>query len=245
MADIVRERFDGLLERVSNETAIDACIEIICSALKVDYVTYHLGFHEGKAIDSPFVKTNYPGEWVREYLVKSFVDFDPVARVGFNRALPCFWSDLNWNDHQAQEVARSAEGYGIGLSGYLVPVTDRRRRRAMINYSSNMADPQWRLYVADHAELLAELGEILHRHAILEIYGREDDRPALSPREIECLSWVVQGKDAATIALILDLSEHTVRDYCKSARHKLGCATLYQAIHKATLLRLIDTDSVL
>ncbi|MEM9677668.1 MAG: LuxR family transcriptional regulator [Pseudomonadota bacterium] len=244
MDGIVREKHDDLLERVSEETNIGRCIQIICNDLAIDFVTYHMGFNEGKKIDTPFVRTNYPAEWVREYLVKNFVELDPVAQAGFQRTLPCLWSDLDWSSDAALTVATSAIDHGIGSSGYMVPITDRRQRKAMVNYSSTSDCSTWARFVKEHASLLAELAEILHRHAILDIYGREDEKPSLSPREIECLSWMVQGKDAATIAGILNISEHTVRDYYKSAKHKLGCATLYQAIHKATLLRLIDGDVV-
>jgi len=244
MKSLLRGEHDELLERVSEEKSINHCIALMCDALPIDFVTYHLGFHEGKQIDTPFVRTNYPAEWVREYLVRNFVELDPVAKAGFQRSLPCLWSDLDWSGSDAQAVAESALAHGIGGAGYMVPVTDRNKRRAMVNYSARGECEPWIEFVKDHTHLLADLAEVLHRHAIVEMYGREDERPALSPREVECLSWVVQGKDAATIALILQISEHTVRDYCKSAKHKLGCATLYQAIHKATLLRIIDEDVV-
>jgi len=242
MTTLLREDHDDLLEKVSDEPSIDRCIALICSEFEIDFVTYHLSFQEGKQIDTPFVRTNYPAEWVREYLVRNFVEMDPVAQAGFQRTLPCLWSDLDWSSEQAQLVAKSAQNHGIGSAGYMVPVTDRLQRRAMVNYSSKGPCESWVAFIKNHAIVLAELAEILHRHAIIEMYGSADERPALSPREAECLTWVAQGKDAATIGLILKISEHTVRDYCKSAKHKLGCATLYQAIHKATLLRIIDHE---
>ena len=80
---------------------------------------------------------------------------------------------------------------------------------------------------------------MFHRRALVELYKGENI-PSLSPRELECLSWTTQGKDANTIAAILEISEYTVRDYLKSARQKLGCATIAQAVYQATRLRLIN-----
>ena len=42
--------------------------------------------------------------------------------------------------------------------------------------------------------------------------------------------------------MILGISEHTVRDYCKSAKYKFGCATIIQAVHEATKQRLLDLE---
>ena len=78
-----------------------------------------------------------------------------------------------------------------------------------------------------------------NRKALLHLHS-EDRRPPLSPREIECLSWTAQGKDASTISEILEISEHTVRDYLKSAKYKLSCGTIAQAVFEATKLRLIN-----
>ena len=233
---------DQLLEAINENDDMVSCINVICSEMGINFVTYHLAFHEGKEIDSPYVKTNYPGEWVRQYLIMNYVEVDPVAEIGFSRALPCFWSDLDWSSAGAESFQQDAIKHGVGQSGYTIPLTDRKRRRAMVNFASTMEPDEFVKKIDGDADLYAECAEILHRKAILDLYGQEDERPALSPRELQCLYWVAQGKDAGAIAIILGISEHTVRDYCKSAKHKLGCASLFQAIHKATMLRLIDSE---
>jgi DNA-binding CsgD family transcriptional regulator len=61
----------------------------------------------------------------------------------------------------------------------------------------------------------------------------------LSPRERECLQWIAEGKTYWECAMILGLSEHTVRCYLESARHKLGAANNSHAVNiagKADLL---------
>jgi len=238
------DEYDRFFDLLSSMPDINACIDAICSEFDIQFVTYHLAFHEGKAIDSPYVKTNYPSNWVSQYLTNEYIDIDPVAQSGFKRALPCLWSDLDWSTAEAIKFQEEAEKHGIGSQGYLIPITDRRRRRAIVNFAAAIDSPQWPEKIQSIFELLQECAEILHRKAIVDLYGRDDERPALAPREIQCLTWVAQGKDAYSIGLILGISEHTVRDYCKSAKHKLGCASLFQAIHKATMLRLIDPDSI-
>ena len=69
------------------------------------------------------------------------------------------------------------------------------------------------------------------------IFG--ENRPHLTERELECLRWISAGKDASEIAVILNISPHTTRDYLKSARYKLDCVTSAQAVSKAVALGLL------
>ncbi|MEE9315394.1 MAG: LuxR family transcriptional regulator [Rhizobiaceae bacterium] len=232
--------YDHLLEKLSNMPDILSCIEEMCGVFEINFITYHLAFHEGKAIDTPYVKTNYPANWVRQYLIMNYVDVDPVAQSGFRRALPCLWSDFDWDKPDIIPFATDAEKHGVGSAGYMIPISDRHHRRAMVNFSSALPTDIWAKKIQQIAPVLGECAELLHRKAVVDLYGKEDPHPPLSPRELECLSLVANGGNAKSIANKLEISAHTVRDYCKSARHKLGCATLFQAIHMATMERLIN-----
>jgi DNA-binding CsgD family transcriptional regulator len=86
---------------------------------------------------------------------------------------------------------------------------------------------------------LINLAHAVHHVALDEIYADREPLPQLSPREIECLKWTAAGKAHTDIAIILDLSEHTIRGYLKDARIKLDCVTLAQAVSKAASLGLI------
>jgi DNA-binding CsgD family transcriptional regulator len=85
-----------------------------------------------------------------------------------------------------------------------------------------------------------DLAHVLHKKAIIELFGDEDPVPILSPRELETLHWSAQGKDYKEISAIIGISEHTVRTYMRSARYKLNCANMSQAVAKALKLNLID-----
>lgn len=52
----------------------------------------------------------------------------------------------------------------------------------------------------------------------------------LSPREVDCLRWVAQGKTNWEIATILDISENTVRFHLKNAFRKLDASTRGAAV---------------
>lgn len=239
MSEKIEERQDELLLKVVDEPDIDKALHLACTALGVRHMVYHLAHNVGLPIDSPFVRTTYSPEWVARYLLNNYVEDDPVVRRGFRSSLPFFWSDLTIETPIQQTILVEAISNGVGELGYSVPITDKSGRRALFSVNHSGDPGKWRKLVAQNAELLAELGQILHRKALLHLHT-EDRRPPLSPREIECLTWTAQGKDAPTIADILEISDHTVRGYLKSAKYKLSCGTIAQAVFEASKLRLIN-----
>ncbi|RUM23042.1 DNA-binding protein [Rhizobium vallis] len=70
---------------------------------------------------------------------------------------------------------------------------------------------------------------------------RPEDGPSetLTRREIECLRWSAAGKSSEEIAIILDLSSHTVVGYLKSAMRKLDSVNRMQAVARAFRYRLL------
>ncbi|TAX31374.1 helix-turn-helix transcriptional regulator [Rhizobium leguminosarum] len=71
--------------------------------------------------------------------------------------------------------------------------------------------------------------------------GNLEDGPSetLTRREIECLRWSAAGKSSDEIAIILDLSSHTVAGYLKSATRKLDSVNRMQAVARAFRYRLL------
>lgn len=79
--------------------------------------------------------------------------------------------------------------------------------------------------------------EFLDLHARYKV--TEQPLESLSSREIECLRWSAAGKSSEEIAIILDLSPHTVVGYLKSAMRKLDSVNRMQAVARAFRYRLL------
>jgi DNA-binding CsgD family transcriptional regulator len=60
--------------------------------------------------------------------------------------------------------------------------------------------------------------------------------PEISEREAEVLQLVADGGTAASVALALHLSIHTVRSHIRNARRKLKSTTISQAVAVAIML---------
>lgn len=70
-------------------------------------------------------------------------------------------------------------------------------------------------------------------------FSKEGPRERLSARELECLRWSAAGKSSEEIAMILNISGHTVVSYLKSAMRKLDAVNRMQAIARACRFRLL------
>ena len=64
-------------------------------------------------------------------------------------------------------------------------------------------------------------------------------RPNLSPREVDAITLLALGYGRAQVAQSLAISEHTLRVYIESARHKLGAINTVHAVARAMTLGLI------
>lgn len=206
----------------------------------VAHVTYHHAqtITRGTAVDAPFVRTTYPDSWVARYLLKGYVSIDPIVREGLLRQLPFDWTEVDVGP-ECFELFADFQKSGLSPNGYSIPVIDKVSRRALVSFNAHPHVTDWTGYVQRHQQDWAELAHTLHRKAVVELYGDKDPLPQISPRELETLYWIGQGKESKDIAIILAISEHTVRTYMRSVRFKLDCANLSQAVAKAMSLRLI------
>jgi DNA-binding HTH domain-containing proteins len=63
-----------------------------------------------------------------------------------------------------------------------------------------------------------------------ELIGRSGVVADLTDREIECLSWIGEGKTSDEIALIIGISRNTVNNYITSIMNKTGARTRSEAV---------------
>lgn len=226
---------DAISALVAEAADVQAACRALRDRLGVAHVTWHLMVNTGAPLDNPQVRTTYPATWVSHYLLNGFARIDPVVRHGLTAAAPFFWADLS-PDAEGARVLADAQAAGIPLAGLSVPHADGAGRRSLLSVVLEDAD-RARLFAL--APVLAGLAPALHDRGLGESAPADRPVPHLSPRELECLRWVAQGKSHAEIAVILGLSPHTVRGYLKTLRQQLGCVSLAQAVTQATRLRLL------
>jgi len=216
---------------------MEVVVEKLRDLLLVDHVVYHSSKLGASPSVDPYIRLTYPASWIKRYLQMGYVDIDPVVREGFRRTLPFNWNELTIQNATEASFLADALSHGVGPYGFSIPVVSKRGHRALFSISSSRPEPEWKNYVAINLAVLVEIANRLHSRVIVEVFG--EDRPHLTMRELECLRWTALGKAAGEIAVILDISPLTVRDYLKSIRYKLDCVTSAQAVSKAVKLGLL------
>lgn len=66
------------------------------------------------------------------------------------------------------------------------------------------------------------------------------ERPALSARQVECLSWAEEGKSARDTGQILGISQRTVEKHLEQACEALEVRTRIQAVVRARQMGLLN-----
>lgn len=182
--------------------------------------------------DGPVFIATYPDAWVDHYVDSNYVEIDPVLRLAIRRLLPSDWSELKDHSKLSTRMFREAELFGIGNKGFTVPIRGALGELALFSVSAQENDNSWDLVKNEFMMELQMIAFYFH-DMILRSNGIAPKVAELAPREIEVLKWMANGKTAADVAAILNLSNSTVRHYLETARNKLGALNKTHAVARA------------
>jgi DNA-binding CsgD family transcriptional regulator len=187
-----------------------------------------------------FVVSNYPREWQALYLEKNYLRIDPIV-TNAKHGPPVF----TWSGEDTRRIGRrhisqffsDAARFGI-RSGLSVSVPVGFRDRMVFT----LAGGQPKVHVEDGIDPVTAAVAVAFVHSRLAGATSDNSLAAdvkLSPREAECLRWYADGVSMPDIALMLNLSERTVRSYIDAATSKIGASGNRQAGTIATRMGLI------
>lgn len=184
---------------------------------------------------SPGLISTYPMKWTDYYLRQSYEQLDPVIRKALASSEPFEWghefSDRGLSKPQ-QRLLDEAARFGIRC-GFIVPIHDSRRSVAAVTFAADERRTPFRHSVEQHRHVLQLMAMYFHAHARRRLTSdRVVDGVALSPRELECLEWAMQGKSAWEIGCLLKISRRTAAFHLDNAKTKFGVRTICQAVAK-------------
>lgn len=186
---------------------------------------------------------NYPAHWVRDYARAGLHRFDPTQRLASARPASFAWAELGQvtplsrGEIRVLEAARKA---GLG-EGFTVPLHAPGERAASCSFACETGEPL-PIDALPAAEFLAHVAfavlfDLLHP-------GRTSAPVRLTPRQIDCITLMAQGKTDWEIGAILSLTENTVTTYLQSARQRIGVARRTQLAVAAVSYGLIGFDEI-
>ena len=243
-----------LLDELSPKDAVAAAIEDMDSAMTIpdlesrigqvrdEIGANHLLYHWVNAGGELIGAGTYTQEWRAHYLAENYQGVDPVIRAAGQGFHVIEWGNLDWSGKRTQKLAVDAERFGIGSNGLTIPIHGPRGQFAHLTATLKGSADEWSRFKDRNGRALILLGHFVNRK-VLEICGylATSEEVSLSPRETDALKYLAMGINRGRVADQLGISEHTLRVYIESARHKLGAANTTGAIAKAVRMGLILT----
>lgn len=176
-----------------------------------------------------FLLTTWPGIWRETYDAGELSRDDAIIEV-----TPQFTGLVTWDMIRAK---RRKEGRNVRvldvaqslgwLNGFAVPVFGPNGYCAIFGACGVEADPPPRSIAAMQIMAL-HVHERIKELLAPELTRRESIAVTLTPREIECVKWLLAGKSDWEIGEILGIAEATVHWRIERAKKKLGIKTRAQ-----------------
>jgi DNA-binding CsgD family transcriptional regulator len=174
-----------------------------------------------------FFFNTWPPEFLLEYQSNDYVRHDIMPAVARLSAIPFTWVELLRGRKQTSkqiEFHNRVRELGV-VDGYAVPI---HLPGGDIGLCVSVATH----VIEDLEERLALHMASLYAHYRCQALGRAVDASfvkALSPRELECLKWVLDGKSDTDIGAILGISHNTAHFHIERVKKKFGVRTRAQA----------------
>lgn len=211
--------------------------------------TQRLGFETVSAITvidrglgkSDFINVdNTPRDYAEGYTDPAMQRRDPVMQHCKRHSVPIIWDQDTYVESGLGELweQQASFGYRTGIAMALHLPDGKHFQFGVDREQPLPNDPE------ELQRLVADL-QLFAVHAqdsamrILVPPAQQPERPVLTPRELECLRWTMEGKTAWEVGAVLGISERTVVFHVGNATQKLGCINKQQAVLKALRLGLI------
>lgn len=233
---------DGLesfLDRLQQATTLEH-LQRATEELRDYYGISHIVYHWVNSVGERFGAGTYSTEWVDRYLECDYLRMDPVIFGCFRRFHPVDWKQLDWSSKAAQAFYRDAIAYGLGNQGCSIPIHGPSGQFALFTANDSCSDLEWATFIDANLRDLILIAHDFNKKALEFEQGNEQSpAAALSPRELSAMTLLAKGMSRAQAAQELQISEHTLRVYIETARHKLGALNTTHAVARALSSGLI------
>lgn len=235
----MNDRLETLLDSLQAAASLEA-LQGATERVRDHYRVRHTVYHWVNAEGERFGAGTYSSAWVDRYLERDYLRMDPVIFGCFQRFTPVNWKELDWSGKAAREMWRDAIDHGLGNQGYSVPVRGPSGQFALFTLNTDADDDAWEDFIAANGRDLMILAHEFNRKALeFGTEGQTVSPATLSPRELAAMRCLARGLSRQQAAAELEISEHTLRVYIESARHKLGALNTTHAVARALSTGLI------
>jgi LuxR family transcriptional regulator, quorum-sensing system regulator BjaR1 len=173
--------------------------------------------------------------WLARYVEKNYSAHDPIPNHVNRTVNPFYWQEAEKHSRlgpKSKLVMNEARSDFGMIDGYCVPIHGLQGISGVVSVATEMN--KWELSEKEEAAL--HMISIYAYEAVRKIRGSTSASgggPKISPRELECIRWLAEGKTTWEIGTILGIAEGTVSKYIKSASIKFGTSTRAHLVARA------------
>lgn len=230
-----RESFMERLDLADSLEALQRLTEELRDLMVVDHVVYHWVNNVGER----YGVGTYNSDWVDRYVEKGYLFIDPVILGSARRFHPVDWNELDWSSKALQAFRKDAAEHGVGPQGLSIPIRGPSAQFALFTITSHMDPDSWKNFSVENSRDLILIAHDFNSKALDFDSGDLSPGALLSPREVSAMTLLAKGRNRAQVAEELQISEHTLRVYIETARHKLGALNTTHAVARALAQGLI------
>jgi len=169
---------------------------------------------------------DFSEEWTDHYKSPEQLLKNSVFKRALKKGRPFLWKYNSQSGKGGFQVFADAKEFGP-CDGMSVPINLVDHYPHVVNMAGENLDIVPGSYHVLH--LMAEyylIRFVALDRAVNGLYHP----PNLTPRELECLNWLVKGKSDYEISLLLPVSVRTVNTHIENIRKKFGVTTRTQAV---------------
>ena len=209
--------------------------------LNYKHTTYAYAVMNKKDPSQMRIINNNP-QWFNIYLENKYQFIDPVIVRSLSSLEDFSWDSgmMVSSGYTLKRIFDEGSQHNI-VQGHTYPLHDYVNNLVVLSLISHQPSE---VNLTENREAVIAFFIRLHQK-MLNLYSdiRQKKNVFLSPREQQILQWVYAGKTYAEIAVILSITERTVKFHMGNAMKKLGVNNARHAVKLGIELRLLDLDA--
>lgn len=223
-----RDEFRGEVIRFAQELGFDT---VAATAIQ----DQTLGAAHFECVD------NIPQSFLDRFENMAIWHVDPVAQHCKRSSVPIVWDQSTYAGFGLgdQWEEQAAFGFATGIAVALHMPEGRHFLLGVDRKSALPKDSSLITRIVADLQLFAVHAQEAAWRLLMPTDFAQPLTAHLTPRELECLRWTMEGKTAWEAGTILGISERTAVLHINNAMHKLDCSSKHQAVLKALRLGLI------
>lgn len=234
-------RLDQIIGELQQARSLDQLNDTI-TGLREHLGTEHVIYHSVNNSGDQYAALTYDPKWVSRYISQDYYRIDPVVQGCIRAFSPFDWRRLDWSGRHVRSFLGEAHEAGVGDQGFSIPIRGPNGQFAIFTVNDASKDVAWDKFLDERSKELILVSHYINQQALQIESAELPPKPhiqALSPREVDALSYMALGFSRTQAADKLKISEHTLRVYIESARHKLGAMNTTHAVARALMLGLL------